>query len=1078
MAKAYLDFSIGLIHLNRMVIRLTRIHTILILILLMGPMILPLIQLTPVSGKSLNTITSAPVVDSMLAMELKALRSNDGLAGEQSTRAILRFTSELTQAQLESVEALGVKLVYRDTRPVHVGAIYLADVFDISSLNSLTELGLVYASAGDKQFYPSITTSVPATKAPDVRENLSKDGVPIDGTGTMVAVLDTGVEWLHPAFWRVTSDPLDVIDKSGKYYADIDDDGIADSNEGPIAVVNQQSPSTIEVSNEYMYIDVNDDGNFDFAEGDRWLAGVDGNDDGIISLPSEQVVVLGESKVAILYDQYTGNVYVRGVNLTTSALSVGDDHGHGTHVTSIIAGGQPGYTDMVGVAPGADILAIRSTLLSSDIIDAISFSAENDADVINMSFSSFLGFLDGTDVEDVAVNEAMRSYDLIASLAAGNLGASQKHAYFSVPAGKDESATLSVSNPPDYSFLNILWYSADDDESVTLISPNGEVIEFDAFGEITGKSFEIKADDLKAYAFADTSIRGTNRLIIQISASDHEWANGEWSVKLSNPSGSKVEVNCYAWAGSWSDIYLKFTSHVDVTRTLSSPGTADLGVTVGSCADSFAYVSGSSGRGPRIDGARKPEVAAPGIGITAALNSLTSLWTVRSGTSMAAPHVAGVLALVSQASSTKSSWDVYSAVVQGAGGFTRHNSDPLPDWGYGPVDALTAVRYVFPLEYDDSPSITDWAGVPRTFGPDEEGSLPEALDLVDIKIFPTSSSLSLAVSLRGSPDFTGNSTLSISWDTDNNPSTGDSGAEVLISYNDGSVDMKEWTGSYYVESPVQIVANESSNSVLFNIETGCSVPDRFRVSTTNNSNYVIDDTDWFTLSDTWLPVIRDVGITRTGAEWTFDVFPSDVDTPLASINYTWSVVNGGLEPLDSGSSFAKDHITVVVDTSSLTVSESLCIWFNLTYGITSFYAPLILLAGDLSTQVEILSAELDSHTIPIGFLISGAITGKITVSGVLFIDKVELALHSSAGYWLNFTLSGDNGTYPIFISADSMAAGEYDVYAVVVDKNGVSIEQAMGVLYIVNDYSRVVLISVVLVAVIVIINVYKMRTPP
>ncbi|PRY02106.1 S8 family serine peptidase [Allonocardiopsis opalescens] len=85
----------------------------------------------------------------------------------------------------------------------------------------------------------------------------------------------------------------------------------------------------------------------------------------------------------------------------------------------------------------------------------------------------------------------------------------------------------------------------------------------------------------------------------------------------------------------------------DGAQTVGSPGTADAALTVGAV-DRDDRLADFSSRGPRTgDYAIKPEITAPGVDIVAA-EANTDGHMAGSGTSMAAPHVAGAAALLAQ----------------------------------------------------------------------------------------------------------------------------------------------------------------------------------------------------------------------------------------------------------------------------------------------------------------------------------------------------------------------------------------------------------------------------------------------
>ena len=126
-------------------------------------------------------------------------------------------------------------------------------------------------------------------------------------------------------------------------------------------------------------------------------------------------------------------------------------------------------------------------------------------------------------------------------------------------------------------------------------------------------------------------------------------------------------------------------------NTVSAPGCAPAVLTVGAV-DREDVPAWFSSRGPTaVDHNLKPEISAPGVGISAARSGGRgdNAYAAMSGTSMATPHVAGAAAIVKEAHPTWTGQQLKAALVSSA------KSDVPGDvraQGAGRLDVLAAVK--------------------------------------------------------------------------------------------------------------------------------------------------------------------------------------------------------------------------------------------------------------------------------------------------------------------------------------------------------------------------------------------------
>jgi subtilisin family serine protease len=137
-------------------------------------------------------------------------------------------------------------------------------------------------------------------------------------------------------------------------------------------------------------------------------------------------------------------------------------------------------------------------------------------------------------------------------------------------------------------------------------------------------------------------------------------------------------------------------------NTANSP--ADMLTVIGVGATDVNDGLGSfSSKGPTVAGQIKPDISAPGVKVRSSTNSGDSAYAVLSGTSMAAPHTTGVVALILNSNPSMSFEELKKVLFtnvdisslkpsnQKCGG-TADTTYPNNQFGYGRISVAKALK--------------------------------------------------------------------------------------------------------------------------------------------------------------------------------------------------------------------------------------------------------------------------------------------------------------------------------------------------------------------------------------------------
>ncbi len=402
--------------------------------------------------------------------------------------------------------------------------------------------------------------------------------------------------------------------------------------------------------------------------------------------------------------------------------------------------------DTIGGSALGDYVVANPTILDAykyifDYAESVGKPA-----VINLSWGMHTGPHDGTSLFDIATESLVGKGKVLVG-ANGNEGDNNMH--WNYQFNHDTASTIMIENNRQWrqreSVYSDFWGSKNSSFAIQIefidtnkktiakspfissLSNNVSVFKYVSDSSIFKVAFVCQAknplnqkpnitvmadhQNQRKYAIIAHLVSDSSLVHAWNSGATREWTSGSFTNKLNKLdfSSSFINGNTNYTAGenggsSKAVISVGALAARSAFRNVKGVWVNDSGYVVP------VNITRFSSKGPSVDGRIKPNISAPGFDVPSAVNNKqfggwmldktllktvfrndTQYWSAFNGTSMAAPHVTGIVALILQANPNLTAAQVKTIIETTATVDQNTGSVPNNSYGYGKANAYNAV---------------------------------------------------------------------------------------------------------------------------------------------------------------------------------------------------------------------------------------------------------------------------------------------------------------------------------------------------------------------------------------------------